>query len=149
MLFRSKLFYRHQQQPWQVITRDELGSATQFNDIYEDNQNNVWLGSFGDGLYRVSRGKIKRVIGQSQRDVVMRSVVRLTDDKLLIASNQHLGLLDKSQQYTAIPLQGDLPLSVVQDFEPDGEDWLLATDNGPKRLQLPSGMLSPLDEELS
>lgn len=144
----DKLFYRHQQQPWQVITRDELGSATQFNDIYEDKQNNVWLGSFGDGLYRVSRGKIKRVIGHSQRDVVMRSVVRASDDQLLVASNQRLGLLDKSQQYTEIPLSGDLPLSVVQDFEPDGEHWLLATDNGPKRLHLKDGVLSPLSEDL-
>ena len=144
----DKLFYRHQQQDWQVISRDELGSATQFNDIYEDQHQNVWLGSFGDGLYRVSRGKIKRVIGQGQRDVMVRSVVRVNDEQLLVASSQRLGLLDKSQRYTEIPLNGDLPLNVVQDFEPDGDSWLLATDSGPKRLNLKSGNLTPLVDEL-
>lgn len=144
----DKLFYRHQQQAWQVISRDELGSATQFNDIYEDQQQNVWLGSFGDGLYRVSRGKIKRVIGQGQQDVMVRSVVRNADDQLLVASSQRLGVLDKSQRYTEISLHGDVPLNVVQDFEPDGDSWLLATDNGPKRLRLSDGLLSTLVDDL-
>ena len=144
----DKLFYRHQQQQWQVISRDELGSATQFNDIFEDRQQNVWLGSFGDGLYRVSRGKIKRVIGLGQRDVMVRSVVRTADDRLLMASSQRLGLLDNAQRYTEIQLSGDTPLNVVQDLEPDGDSWLLATDNGPKRLTLPDGKLTPLTDAL-
>ncbi len=144
----DKLFYRHQQQSWQVISRDELGSATQFNDIYEDKQKNVWLGSFGDGLYRVSRGKIKRVVGRGQQDAVVRSVVRNNDDRLLIASSHRLGFLDKSQQYSEINLSGELPLNVVQDMEPDGSSWLLATDNGPKRLDLSSGELTVLSEAL-
>ena len=144
----DKLFYRHRQQQWQVISRDELGSATQFNDIYEDRQQNVWLGSFGDGLYRVSRGKIKRVIGQGQQDVMVRSVVRTADDTLLVASSQRLGLLDKNAQYREIQLSGDTPLNVVQDIETDGNNWLLATDNGPKRLSLTDGKLVPMVEQL-
>ena len=144
----DKLFYRHQQQQWQVISRDELGSATQFNDIYEDRQQNVWLGSFGDGLYRVSRGKIKRVVGDGQQDAVVRSVVRTDDNRLLIASSHQLGFLDQAQRYAEIRLSGETPLNVVQDLEPDGSSWLLATDNGPKRLSLPDGTLSVFTEAL-
>ncbi len=144
----DKLFYRYQQQNWQQISRDELGSATQFNDIFEDRQQNLWLGSFGDGLYRVSRGKIKRVIGEGQTDVMVRSIARTPDDQILLAGAQGLGLLDKDYRYHPLALSGESALTVVQDFAWDQHRWLLATDNGPKQLSWPEGRLSVLDESL-
>jgi len=140
----DRLFYRQSDQPWQVISRDELGSTTQVNDVYEDKQHNVWMGSYGDGLYRASRGKIHRVIGQGQQDHVVRSVTKMPDDKLLLASNQQLGILDQQLRYEKLHLHGDLPLSVVQDYYFDGRQWYLATDIGPKVLQLPAGELRDL-----
>lgn len=140
----DRLFYQQSGQRWQVISRDELGSTTQVNDIYEDKQHNVWMGSYGDGLYRASRGKIHRVIGLGQQDQVVRSVTRLPDDRLLLASNQQLGILDQQLRYEKLQLTGDLPLSVVQDYHYDGKQWLLATDIGPKILQLPQAVIKDL-----
>jgi diguanylate cyclase (GGDEF)-like protein len=144
----DRLYYQQADLQWQVISRDELGSTTQLNDLYEDKQQNVWMGSYGDGLYRASRGKIHRVIGQGQHDAVVRSVALTPHNQLLLASHQQLGVLDSEFRYTPIELKGQLPLTVVQDYHYDGKDWLLATDSGPKRLELPSGQLTMLADPL-
>lgn len=144
----DRLFYQHADLQWQVISRDELGSTTQLNDLFEDKQKNVWMGSYGDGLYRASRGKIHRVVGQGQQDAVVRSVAVTPDNQLLIASHQQLGLLDAQFRYTPVTVTGDVPLTVVQDYHFAGDNWLLATDSGPKRLELPSGRLTMLVDSL-
>ena len=84
---------------WQVISRDVLGSSTLFTDIYQDRQQNVWLGSFGDGIYRASRGKIKRVVGSDQPDDVVRSVAAAPNGELLLALQQGLGFLTRDNVY--------------------------------------------------
>lgn len=144
----SELFHRHQGQDWQVISRDELGSSTLFTDIYQDRQQNVWLGSFGDGIYRASRGKINRIVGKNQPDEVVRSVARADDGRLLLALQQGLGFLDASQQFSAIPLNNNISLGTVQDMQQDGDSWLLASDSGVYRLDPQSGELKLLDPVL-
>lgn len=145
----NQLFHRHQGQPWQVVSRDELGSATLFNDIYQDRQQNVWLGSFGDGLYRASRSKIKRVIPKELTDPIVRSIHATADGQLLIAGQHSLGLLNTDRQFTALPLSDGEPLTTVQDIYQEGDDWLLATDSGPMRYQAAQGSLLLLTAELA
>lgn len=144
----SELFHRHQGQDWQVISRDELGSSTLFTDIYQDRQQNVWLGSFGDGLYRASRGKIKRIVGEGQPDEVVRSVAQAADGELLLALQQSLGFLSKDNEFRPASLNVEGNINTVQDMQLDGEHWLLATDSGAYRWHPPSGQVDLLDPSL-
>lgn len=144
----SELFHRHQGQDWQVISRDELGSSTLFTDIFQDRQQNVWLGSFGDGIYRASRGKIKRIVGTGQPDEVVRSVVEAPDGELLLALQQGLGFLTKDNVFRPAKLNFNGNLNTVQDLQRDNDQWLLATDSGTYRWQPNSGDLTILDPTL-
>ena len=144
----SELFHRHQGQDWQVISRDELGSSTLFTDIYQDRQHNVWLGSFGDGIYRASRGKIKRIVGDNQPDEVVRSVATTNEGELLLALQQGLGILDKNYQFRPLQLPDDISLGTIQDLQQDGSDWLLAADGGVFRFNPATSALKLLDEKL-
>jgi diguanylate cyclase (GGDEF)-like protein len=144
----SQLFHRHQGQAWQVISRDDLGSSTLFNDIYQDKQQNVWLGSFSDGLYRASRSKIKRVLAKGSKDDVVRSVALGPDQRLLVATQSNLSFVDENHQFSPIQLSSGEPLTIVQDMQPDGRNWLLATDTGPMQLDLEKGALQMLDPSL-
>lgn len=130
----DNLYHRHAMQTWQVVSKDSLGTTTQFADIYEDRQHNVWLASFSDGLFRASRGKINRVVGAGQRDIAVRSVAVSPDQRLFISTGQELGYLDTQQRFSAIAIQATEPLSVVQDIEFLQDKLLLATDTGPRLL---------------
>jgi diguanylate cyclase (GGDEF)-like protein len=144
----SQLFHRHQGQDWQVISRDDLGSSTLFNDIYQDKQQNVWLGSFSDGLYRASRSKIKRILDKGEPDQVFRSVGAGANGRLLVATQSSLSFVDAKYQFTKIPLSVGEPLAIVQDMQPDGDGWLLATDTGPMRLDVALGSLQLIEPSL-
>ncbi len=144
----SELFHRHHGQDWQVIRRDELGSSTLFTDIYQDRQQNVWLGSFGDGIYRASKGKIKRIVGTGQPDEVVRSVVAAPNGELLIALQQAVGFLNKDNVFRQAKLNIPLTLNTVQDLQLDGDHWLLATDSGVYRWQQQSGEVELIDSSL-
>ena len=144
----SELFHRHQGQDWQVISRDELGSSTLFTDIYQDRQQNVWLGSFGDGIYRASRGKIKRIVGKGQPDEVVRSVTTAPNGELLLALQQGLGFLDKNNEFRPALMNFTGNINTVQDMQQDGEHWLLATESGAYRWQPKTGQIDLLDPRL-
>lgn len=144
----SQLFHRHQGQDWQVISRDDLGSSTLFNDIYQDKQQNVWLGSFSDGLYRASRSKIKRVLDKQLQDEVVRSVAVGPDQRLLLATQSNLSFLDANHQFTPVKLSNQESLSIVQDMQPEGANWLLATDSGPMRFDPSRNELTLLADSL-
>ncbi len=144
----DKLFHRHEGQNWQIITRDELGSSTRFSDIFEDKQQNVWLGSFSDGLYRASRGKIKRVLGQEQQEMMVRSLATTNSGELLITTTSEIGLLDAELQYRQLPITNSAGLGTVQDLLQVGDSWLLATDSGPYRYDMKEGHLTPIHQDL-
>lgn len=143
----DNLYHRHAGQSWQIVSKDALGTSTQFADMFEDNQHNVWLASFSDGLFRASRGKITRVVGTGQRDIAVRSVANSPDGRLFVATGQEIGYLSSDQQFTAIPVHSVDAMSVVQDVEFSAEAIYLATDTGP-RLLSPTGEMTPLVPEL-
>jgi diguanylate cyclase (GGDEF)-like protein len=144
----DKLFHRHQGQDWQIISRDELGNSTRFSDIFEDSRQNVWLGSFSDGLYRASRGKIKRVLSKQQQEMMVRSIAVTANNELILTSTGRIGVLDKKQNYHDLPLDRTRALGTIQDLQREGKDWLLATDSGPYRYTPTTGGLSVLTNEL-
>ncbi|MDX1390737.1 MAG: diguanylate cyclase, partial [Rheinheimera sp.] len=144
-----KLFHRHAKQDWQQITGDELGSYPWFSDIFEDKDQNIWLASFSEGIYRASVGNIRRVVPE-QADPVVRSVAVTPANTLLIASQSNLGEMDVNGNYTKLLDTRQLGASTVHDvYWPSSEQMWLATDQGVMRYQRGSAALSPRFDSLS
>ena len=144
-----KLFHRHNEQAWQHITGDELGSYPWFSDIFEDKDNNIWLASFSDGIYRASVGNIRRIV-PADADPVIRSVAVSPANTLLIAGQSDIGELTAEGQYTRLLDAAQLGASTVHDlYWPDPEQMWLATDHGVKRYQRGSAKLSNQFDELT
>jgi diguanylate cyclase (GGDEF)-like protein len=125
-----KLYHQHVNQAWQFITGDELGSSPWFSDIYEDKQQNIWLASFSDGIYRSSIGNINRVL-PTEANTVIRSVAVTPQDTLLLAGQSELGELDSQGDYHPLLNLEQLGLGIVNDmyWPTDNELWL-ATAKG-------------------
>jgi len=127
----NRLFHRHAGQEWQHISAEELGSSPWFSDIFEDREQNIWLASFSEGLYRAAPGRMRRVLGAGQQDKVVRSVrYSKRFDSLLVATQTNVGLLKKDQQFIELIDHQSLGQSTVFDFyDRDNQLWL-GTDTG-------------------
>ncbi len=127
----NKLYHHHAGQEWQHISSEELGSSPWFSDIFEDRDHNIWMASFSEGLYRASPGKMRRVVGAGQQDVVVRSVrysARL--NSLLVATQTNVGLLKANQDFLELVDHQSLGQSTVFDlFDRNNQLWL-GTDSG-------------------
>lgn len=137
-----KLFHQHPKQDWQHITGDELGSYPWFSDIFEDKDQNIWLASFSDGIYRASVGNIKRILPELA-DPVIRSVAVSPDNTLIIAGQSALGELNAAGQYQGLLDAAQLGASTVHDiYWPDAKQLWLATDHGVLRYQRGTSVLN-------
>jgi diguanylate cyclase (GGDEF)-like protein len=144
-----KLFHRHPKQDWQHITGDELGSYPWFSDIFEDKDQNIWLASFSDGIYRATVGHIRRVVPE-QADPVIRSVVVSPDNTLLIAGQSAVGELSIDGQYHPLLDASQLGASTVHDvYWPNADQMWLATDHGVQRYQRGKAELRPQFDNLT
>ncbi|MBU2113768.1 MAG: diguanylate cyclase [Gammaproteobacteria bacterium] len=130
-----KLFHRHADNDWQHITGDELGSYPWFSDIFEDRQQNIWLASYSDGVYRASRGNIRRVV-VPQADPVVRSVAVTPDNSLLLSGQSDLGELKADGSYQKLLDASQLGTSNIHDlYWPSADEMWLATDRGVQKLR--------------
>ncbi|MDX1678598.1 diguanylate cyclase [Arsukibacterium sp.] len=137
-----QLFYRQHQQSWQTVTTNELGTPPWFSDIYQDQQQNIWLASYSDGIYRAAAGNIRRV-NEGLVDPVVRSVGLTPDDKLIVASQSALQLLDNSGEFTTLLDAGVLGNQTVHDFYwPAPQRLWFGTDSGLLQYNLSSRELS-------
>lgn len=144
-----KLFHRHANQDWQHITGDELGSYPWFSDIFEDKEQNIWLASFSDGIYRASQGNIRRIV-IPDADPVVRSVAITPDNSLLIAAQSDLGELTPDGKYHKLLGAAELGASTVHDmYWPSATELWLATDRGIQRFLRGERGLSAVFNEMS
>ncbi len=127
----NKLHHRHKGQKWQQISAEELGSSPWFSDIFEDRDHNIWMASFSEGLYRASPGKMRRIVGVGQQDLVVRSLrYSARFNSLLVATQTSVGLLKADQQFVELVDHKALGQSTVFDFYDRNNLLWLGTDNG-------------------
>ncbi|MDR7121238.1 diguanylate cyclase [Rheinheimera soli] len=146
----NKLYHRHAGQEWQHISAEELGSSPWFSDIFEDRDHNIWLASFSEGLYRASPGKMRRVVGVGQQDMVVRSVrysARL--NSLLVATQTNVGLLKADEHFVELVDHQSLGQSTVYDFYDRSNQLWLGTDNGLLLYNFDDGEVSRPFKELA
>lgn len=144
----SRLFHRHPGQRWQSISADELGSSPWFYDIFEDKDQNIWLASFSDGIFRASPGHVRRVLGQGQQDVVVRSLAVTPEQRLVIASQSGLGYLSQHGQYQPLLTEQQMGSQTIHDFHFSSDEWLLAMDSGLFSYVPGSAQLNPVAAEM-
>ncbi|MFC4654635.1 MULTISPECIES: diguanylate cyclase [Rheinheimera] len=139
----NTLYYRQAKEQWQRINSDELSSSPWFSDVFEDSEQNIWLASFSEGLFRASPGHIKRVVGQGQRDAIVRSVRYSPEQRgLLLATQSSVGLLDKNLQFHSWLNDKQLANRNVYDLSEFQQQLWLGTDRGLLRFDPDSGQLS-------
>ncbi|MDX3772807.1 diguanylate cyclase [Chromatiaceae bacterium AAb-1] len=124
------LFYQGDNQPWQQITVDELGSYPWFSDIFEDSDHNIWLASFSDGVFRAAKGNIRRVLPDSNEPVI-RSLGVTPEQQLLVAGQSGVGIMAANGDYHTLITGQQLGMNTIHDlYWPDHDTLWLATELG-------------------
>lgn len=124
-----KLYYQYQQQPWQIVTSAELGSSPWFSHLYQDNDQNIWLSSFSDGIFLASRSQIRRIVPGTEP--VIRSVSLTPQGQLLFASQSAVGVLEADGYYQQLIPEEMLQGQTVHDlYWPDPERLWLGLERG-------------------
>lgn len=125
-----KLFHQSGDRQWQQITVDELGSYPWFSSIFEDKDRNLWMGSLSEGVYRISRGNIQRVVPENI-DPVIRSVAVTPQHNLWLATQSEIGQLTADGHFELLVSTAGSGIGAVHDvIWPEPDLMLLATDNG-------------------
>tara|TARA_R110002126_G_scaffold10245_85_gene46817 strand:- start:2449 stop:5538 length:3090 start_codon:yes stop_codon:yes gene_type:complete len=137
-----KLFYRHHQQQWQTVTGSELGTMPWFSDVFEDAQQNIWLASFSDGIYRATAGNIRRLV-DGLADPVVRSVALSPTNELVVSSQSALQTLNSNGEFTTLLSADILGGQTIHDlFWPQPHILWLGADSGLLQFNLQSREVS-------
>ncbi|WP_333607792.1 ligand-binding sensor domain-containing protein [Arsukibacterium sp.] len=143
-----KLYHRQVSGDWQTITATELGSSPWFSDIFQDKDNNIWLASHSDGVYRAAKGHVRRLSPEGT-DPVVRSLALTPDNKLLMATQSALGVMDQQGHYQHWLTARQLGAQTVHDMHwLDNQRLWLGLERGLVQYQLASDTLSTPFPEL-
>ncbi|MGI5308841.1 ligand-binding sensor domain-containing protein [Rheinheimera sp. WS51] len=125
-----KLFHQYAEKEWQYITADELGDSPWFSDIYEDREQNIWLASYSDGVYRSAIGNINRVVPEGTNPIIWNVSVS-PYDTLVFSSPSEIGELSKNGDYKRLLNTEGLSLGSIHEvYWPNENEFWLATAQG-------------------
>jgi diguanylate cyclase (GGDEF)-like protein len=125
----GRLLFRDKTGAWQWVEPSQLDQSIWFADIFRDNQNNVWLASFSEGLWLAHEGHIERHSDETlQREVVM-VINQGPDDKLWVANTSGIGYFENEIFINKIP-SAQYNRASVHDLQWDGGRLYIATGRG-------------------
>lgn len=145
----SRLHQRYQGLVWQQIGAAELGTAPWFYDIFEDKDQNIWLASFSNGIFRASAGHVRRMVGQGQQDPVVRSIAVSPEQRLVVATQSSLGYLDSQGQFDTLLDSTKMGTQTIHDLHFAQDAWWLAMDGGLYQFTPETGDFNQLASELN
>lgn len=126
----GRLLFRDKTGQWQWVEPSQLDQSIWFADIYRDNQENVWLASFSEGLWLAHEGHIKRHTDESQKREVVMVINQAPDKKLWVANTSGIGYFDENEKFiNKIPSQ-QYNRASVHDLQWDGTRLYIATGRG-------------------
>lgn len=142
-----KLYYRYQQQDWQIVTVQELGNYPWFSTLYQDLNQHIWLTSFSDGIYRAGLTQIRRT--QPAGDPIVRSLALTPQGQLLLAGQTELGILQKDGRYQQLLSEQQLQGQTVHAMHwPNSATLWLGLERGVVAFEFDSQRLTAVFPEL-
>lgn len=126
----GRLLFRDKSGQWQWVEPSQLDQSIWFSDIFKDNQNNIWLASFSEGLWLVHEGRVERHSAVSKMTEAVMAISQAPDGKLWVANKSGIGYFDLDKSFINLIPSEKYGKAVVHDLQFDGERLYIATGRG-------------------
>lgn len=124
------LYYHLGSQPWQKVVAEDLGFPPRFAALFEDRHENIWLGSFSDGIWRAHRGQITRHVPIGTASSLVRTLATDDNQNLWLGTQAGIGTLEGRDNFQLIYPYWKINRKIIyQIFFYEGL-VLVGTDNG-------------------
>ncbi|WP_394192759.1 diguanylate cyclase domain-containing protein [Pseudoalteromonas atlantica] len=126
----GRLLVRDNSGDWQWVEPSQLDQNIWFADLYRDNDNNVWLASFSEGLWLAHEGRIERHSAISQMTEAVMAITKAPDGKLWVANRSGVGYFDLNKNFINQIPSNQYGRAVVNDLHFDSGRLYIATGRG-------------------
>lgn len=126
----GSLYLRTENGKWQPVVADQLGHSPWFTDIFEDRENNIWLASNSDGLWRASVSDISRHVPDNLPSSTVLTVNRGPKGRLWLGTQRGVGTLDEKGNFELEIPANVLHRQNIYGIEFDRDKIYLATEGG-------------------
>ncbi|WP_105255629.1 diguanylate cyclase domain-containing protein [Pseudoalteromonas sp. T1lg75] len=126
----GRLLYRDNSKEWQWVEPAALDQSIWFSDIYRDDQNNIWLASFSEGLWLAHAGRVERHNALSSMTEAVMALTLSPKGQLWVANRSGVGYFDQDNNFINRIPRAKLRRSAVHDLHFVGDRLYIATDRG-------------------
>ena len=126
----GRLLVRDNSGEWQWVEPSQLDQNIWFADLFRDNDNNVWLASFSEGLWFAYEGRIERHSAISQMTEAVMAITKAPDGQLWVANRSGVGYFDVNKNFINQIPSNQYGRAVVNDLHFDSGRLYIATGRG-------------------
>ncbi len=126
----GRLLFRDNSGDWQWVEPSQLDQSIWFADLYRDNDNNIWLASFSEGLWLAHEGRIERHSAISQMTEAVMAISQAPDGRLWVANRSGVGYFDLDKNFINQIPSNQYGRAAVHDLQFDGSRLYIATGRG-------------------
>ncbi|OUS74061.1 GGDEF domain-containing protein [Pseudoalteromonas sp. A601] len=126
----GRLLFRDNSGEWQWVEPSQLDQSIWFADLYRDNDNNIWLASFSEGLWLAHEGRIERHSAISQMTEAVMAITQAPDGRLWVANRSGVGYFDLDKNFINKIPSNQYGRAAVHDLHFDGGRLYIATGRG-------------------
>ena len=126
----GRLLFRGKSGEWEWVEPSQLDQSIWFADIFRDDQNNVWLASFSEGLWLAHEGRVERHSALSEMTEAVMAITQAPDGKLWVANKSGIGYFDLNKSFINLIPSAKYGRASVHDLEFDGGRLYIATGRG-------------------
>ena len=126
----GRLLFRDNSGDWQWVEPSQLDQSIWFADLYRDNDNNIWLASFSEGLWLAHEGRIERYSAISQMTEAVMAISQAPDGRLWVANRSGVGYFDLDKNFINQIPSNQYGRAAVHDLQFDGSRLYIATGRG-------------------
>lgn len=126
----GRLLFRDNSGDWQWVEPSQLDQSIWFADLYRDNDNNIWLASFSEGLWLAHEGQIERHSAISKMTEAVMAISQAPDGRLWVANRSGVGYFDLDKNFINQIPSNQYGRAAVHDLQFDGSRLYIATGRG-------------------
>lgn len=124
------LYYHLGGQPWQKVVAEDLGFPPRFASLFEDADENIWLGSFSDGIWRAHKGQIERHVPSGAASSLVRTLAMDAQNNLWLGTQAGIGTLEGRDNFRLIYPYWKINRKIIYQIFFYEDLVLIGTDNG-------------------